>query len=302
MRLFTILLGCMIAFPAHAAFSDTANSPYRESIDYMQKEGIVEGYSDGTYRPNQRINRAEFTKIITVVDNGGLPTQGAGPCFSDISGTEWYASVVCWAKGYGAISGYPDGTFRPSNNINFVEAAKIVSKIFDPHAVQGDSEPWYQIYIDYLNGKRAIPYPHPNPDDFLTRGQLAYIIHTLKTGEESSSNTVTLLSSPQYKDYEDGVIGNGIGSVLFFHAAWCPYCIKNDQRLTGWFADPGPSFPVYSVYKVDYDDSKDLRSQFGVTTQDTFILIDRDGNEERKLTFPNESSLYELLEMPPMTN
>lgn len=63
--------------------------------------------------------------------------------------------------------------------------------------------------------------------------------------------------------------------VLFFHAAWCPYCraaedtfLKNPERI----------LPGVSVLKVDYDSSAELKKKYGVTTQHTFVQIDSSGN------------------------
>ena len=301
----------MLSFPAYAAFIDTVNHPYSDSITYVQEEGIVSGYPDGTFKPDSPINRAEFAKIIV---ESRFASQHINSCldeggtlFSDIARSAWFAKYICKAKSFSIISGHPDGTFRPADNVNFAEAAKIVSKglLLSQRFARPDDE-WWSVYVDSLEIAGAIPDPQPRPEDLLTRAQMAYIIHQVQLDKSKiiplqSGNTVQLLSSVAYAEYEEGVIGNGIGSVLFFHAAWCPYCIKNDQRLTDWFANPGPSFPIYSVHKIDFDDRTDLRQQFGVTSQDTFIEIDREGNEVRRLTFPSESSLHELLEMPPVS-
>lgn len=95
-----------------------------------------------------------------------------------------------------------------------------------------------------------------------------------------------------YRNYVDGVIGNDFESILFFHAAWCPYCIANNTKLEAWYAEK--HFPR-SVYKIDFDTADELKARFGVTNQDTFILIGRDGNEIKRVTFPSESDLLELL-------
>ena len=95
-----------------------------------------------------------------------------------------------------------------------------------------------------------------------------------------------------YTAYRDGVLGNGKESVLFFHAAWCPKCRANDTKLQSFY---GSGQYERSVYKIDYDTADDLKKQYGVTGQDTFILIDGDGNEMERISFPSESALKELL-------
>ncbi|MDP6561944.1 MAG: thioredoxin family protein [Candidatus Peribacteraceae bacterium] len=95
-----------------------------------------------------------------------------------------------------------------------------------------------------------------------------------------------------YTQYADGVIGNGQESVLFFHATWCPKCKENDGRLKEFY---GSSDYPRSVYKIDYDTSTDLKSQYGIIGQDTFILIDGNGNEVKRVRFPSREALRDLL-------
>lgn len=95
-----------------------------------------------------------------------------------------------------------------------------------------------------------------------------------------------------YTAYYDGVIGSGQESVLFFHATWCPACKANDANLTAWYAE---NAYARSVYKLDYDTNAELKQQFEVTSQDTFVLIDANGTLIEKVTFPTEAKLQELL-------
>lgn len=98
--------------------------------------------------------------------------------------------------------------------------------------------------------------------------------------------------SGEYTAYTDGVIGNGQTSVLFFHATWCPACKKNSGLLDSWYG--AEDFPR-SVYKVDYDTSAALKKQYGITGQDTFVLIDGNGKALERVTFPSQSALRALL-------
>lgn len=95
-----------------------------------------------------------------------------------------------------------------------------------------------------------------------------------------------------YTAYESGVIGNGETSVLFFKASWCPKCTAHDRLLKQWYADQ--EFPV-SVYAVDFDNSLDLRSRYGVVQQHTFVMIDGEGNAVKTVNFPNDAGLQDFL-------
>lgn len=114
---------------AAAPFPDV--DPSRESYDAilsLRERGIINGYSDGTFRPDIGINRAEFIKILVAgYRSGGMRNEGN--CFTDVR-EEWFAPYVCEAKRLEWISGYPDGAFRPEQRVNRAEAMKILVGAF----------------------------------------------------------------------------------------------------------------------------------------------------------------------------
>src|SRR3990172_2507854 len=99
-------------------FSDILDHSYGEAIYYVKTNSIVSGYPDGTYKPDNKINRAEFTKIImeTIF---GTPEEPEFDCFPDVPKKEWHAKYICEALKRKIIEGYPDGSFKPTNTINF---------------------------------------------------------------------------------------------------------------------------------------------------------------------------------------
>ncbi len=95
------------------------------AIEYLVSIGTLEGYDDGTFRPDQDVNRAELMKIL-VSGQGIEPNEEVfKDCFTDV-GTEWYAPYVCYAEAQGWVEGYDDGSFLPANTINKVEAVKML--------------------------------------------------------------------------------------------------------------------------------------------------------------------------------
>lgn len=175
-------LVCSLFLVQHtfADFTDTTRHPYEEAIRFVQDEEIVQGYSDGSYRPNAPINRAEFTKIIVMA---ALPDESGENCFSDVK-REWFATFVCTAKEKGLIGGYPDGTFKPAQNINVAEAAKIIAIAFNLELEAGGE--WYEPYAKALDKENAVPPSIKQFDQLLTRGEMAAIIFAIeKSGGES---------------------------------------------------------------------------------------------------------------------
>jgi len=110
--------------------------------------------------------------------------------------------------------------------------------------------------------------------------------------QKKPEENVNVETTSRYTTYTDGVIGNGQTSVLFFHATWCPACKKNNGLLEEWY---GAEEFSRSVYKIDFDTATELRQKFGITGQDTFIVIDGSGNEIERVQFPTDSALRALL-------
>ncbi len=165
-------------------FNDVdSEDDYATAIDYLKEKEVIEGYTDGSFKPDNTINRAEFTKILI---EAKFSDEEIAECdveaygFVDVPTTEWYASVVCQAKNEGWVEGYEDGTFLPGNQIGFSEAAKIVSIAYDGE--ESTDEIWYKPYVEDLENKGAIP---PSIESFshqITRGEMAEVIYRTDSG------------------------------------------------------------------------------------------------------------------------
>ena len=99
---------------------------YNNAISTMTKAGIVDGYPDGTFRPNAPITRAEMAKIISLF----AKLDKSESRFSDIAG-HWAEAYIRLAAGNGWIAGYPDGTFGPQRNITRAETATMINRVLD---------------------------------------------------------------------------------------------------------------------------------------------------------------------------
>jgi len=111
-----------------AVYTDQASIKNTEAVDVLTALNILEGYQDGSFRPNKVVTRAEMAKIITFILNGGSKaTIGSADVstFSDMNG-HWALNEVEYCVSKGIIDGYPNGTFRPENTVTGTEAAKML--------------------------------------------------------------------------------------------------------------------------------------------------------------------------------
>ena len=109
------------------AFTDVASTDwYNNAISTLANMGILSGDPDGSFRPNDSITRAEFTKIaVSFFDEAGNYVDGT---YADVPANAWYADFIDAAVDLGLIEGYPDGTIHPEASITRAEACTIVNR------------------------------------------------------------------------------------------------------------------------------------------------------------------------------
>ena len=98
-----------------------------KEVAYLSEFDILSGYSDGTFRPNNKITRAEFVKIAESFE---ALTWGLSP-YNDVDGGHWAFRYIVSSAAKGWISGYPDGSFRPNSFISRAEAVTIVNRLLE---------------------------------------------------------------------------------------------------------------------------------------------------------------------------
>jgi hypothetical protein len=156
----------------------TTSSPYALALANLKRNGSIQGYADGTFKPASLINRAEFTKIMMANYTSSETYDCAVAVFSDVSAAKsnWYRNPVCAAFHEGVIAGYSDHTFKPEQNINYAEAAKIIVNAFGV-APSEKTDPWYLQFtnvFDSINGK---PSTVQAADQKITRGEMALMMY-----------------------------------------------------------------------------------------------------------------------------
>lgn len=102
---------------------------FADYVGVAAELAIVNGYSDGSFKPNNPVTRAEALKVI--LEAAGEQTEGAlSPNFSDVNTVnDWFASYTAYAKATGLLSGYEDGSFRGNQSITRAEVCKIVVEL-----------------------------------------------------------------------------------------------------------------------------------------------------------------------------
>ncbi|MSR67784.1 S-layer homology domain-containing protein [Candidatus Peribacteria bacterium] len=99
----------------------------RQAIYTAVHFSIASGYSDGSFKPDAPVNRAEAVKMLLLAAQIEMKAStGTVLAFSDVSETDWFSPYVNIAVEREIVRGYQDGTFRPDQPITRAEAAKII--------------------------------------------------------------------------------------------------------------------------------------------------------------------------------
>ncbi|MDU6743570.1 S-layer homology domain-containing protein [Peptoniphilus harei] len=108
-------------------FSDASDDWYSKAINYVVGKGLISGYPNGTFKPNESITRAEFAQMIS----GYIKNEKAGSSdFKDVK-DHWAKDAIDKLNGNKNVTGYPDGSFKPNAKITRAEAVTILNSVFN---------------------------------------------------------------------------------------------------------------------------------------------------------------------------
>ena len=186
----SVLLGSILVIPIYVQANPKLNDIYghwaKKEINQFISSGYVNGYEDGTFRPDNSITRAEFVKLVNKYFGFNNKENIK---FSDINANDWYYNDVCIASKAGYINGYEDKTFKPNKTITREEVSKILVSIKNQQDVNYDKlnkypdknkvSNWAKPYVEgaieqgYLKGNDL---GFLNPTNNITRAESVTIL------------------------------------------------------------------------------------------------------------------------------
>lgn len=139
----SIALACAMLMQGNGAVTASDSSDLnghwaKETVENLKSQGYLNGYEDGSFRPNQEVSRAEFVAFV----NKMLDLKGEAEVdFKDVKKTDWYYKDLAIALHHGYIKGYENGTFRPNKAVSRVEAAVLITRAGNLEETVASSEP-----------------------------------------------------------------------------------------------------------------------------------------------------------------
>lgn len=178
------------------------------AIKYLNSEGILKGYEDNTFKPDQKVNRAEALKIILAGTGVEVPEQVEGTSFTDVKPTDWFAKYIIKAKELGIVNGNPDGTFAPARTVarsEFIKMLLMSNGFKTENWADKDlfadvpKGAWFNPYMNYAGQAGLIVKDEKNnlyPSQELTRAEVAEILF-LMTVIRKGGDTQFLLNQAE---------------------------------------------------------------------------------------------------------
>lgn len=295
-----------------ASFSDvTPSHSNYTAIEYLQEHNIIQGYTDGTFRPDNPVNRVEALKIILLANKIQIQNAHGNALFKDTPANSWYSDYLNTAKNLGIIQGYDDGTFKPAQTVALVENLKmallsagidttIMTVEADMYAdVLNQQSAWFAKNLQYAKRYQLIDADGNNrifPAQGMTRGKLAELMYriillqSLTPAEPVPTNPTPANPTPQNgllitvdptkerKEISPYIYGSNIfeaGGNLFRLGGnrWTAYNWTNNASNAGTDWGPNSSDGYLSESNTPGEAVKDRVSEIFAKAADALITI-----------------------------
>ncbi|MFH0851221.1 MAG: S-layer homology domain-containing protein [Candidatus Peregrinibacteria bacterium] len=251
MRKYLLALIGFLPVAALAAY-DTAHLPYTDApsdrvtavaVSMLTEEGILQGHPDGTFRPNQLVNRAEFLKIAQRTGSQEFVPPTDTACFPDIDPATWYAPFVCAAKRDGIVRGDAlEGVlksawrFHPTRTVNYAEALKMLTAVLNvPLAPPSTpARDWFEPLIRTARNL-GVNLPGAMASSTLTRGEVAQVVASFLA---YSRGELTMLRAAQ----EGKASSSSSSRVEDLRSSSSVSSVSSASSVSSFATDPGPGF------------------------------------------------------------
>jgi len=256
----------LIPSTALAIFSDVPEDhEHYAAIQWMEGRSVIEGYDDGTFRPDQEVTRAEALKIILLGNEVEVEELDGTEevIYSDVGLDAWFFPYVDMATDLEIVQGYDDGSFLPEQTVNLAETLKMIglarglsgsTPVDDPYA-DVSLDAWFAPYVEYCKDRNFIEAHDDgllHPDWAVTRGALIELIYRFSYTDTYELETFDpSLNWPAYQHESQNfafkapfgwqVISGNNGELIVWHQDE-----SNDQMDWGRTYDNSATITIFS--------------------------------------------------------
>lgn len=170
----------LAALPAPAeAFTDVSGDTAL-AVEVLTSLGIVSGYADGAYHPEDGLTRAQFCKLAVLAEGHGDQVSGSAyrTLFSDVAGSHWAAPYINLAYEEGLVSGYGDGSFGPDDPVTVGQAVTVALHLLG-YTTEDVGPFWPEDYMSLGEKLGLLDGISANASHALTRGEAALLLYSM---------------------------------------------------------------------------------------------------------------------------
>lgn len=226
-RILTTLIAFTTTFSVVlASFPDVPESHANfEAITFLYERGVINGYDNGNYGPDDPVTRVQALKILLLGSKIDAP-EGVASSFPDVPSTHWGQRFIAAAADRSIVNGNADGTFRADRTLNLAEALKMLLKTNDITPARPTSAPfgdvavsdWYAPFATYAKTKQLVdPVSELRAGNDLTRGGLAELMYRLMYINENELDSFQITNERQIrirKAYDGDTLTSSTGEKI----------------------------------------------------------------------------------------
>ncbi len=287
-------------------FEDVTDETTAKAIEALMALGVVNGYADGTYKPEAVVTRAEMAKLLVEVLGNGHLADGSRASFKDAQG-KWYEGYVAIASGLKIINGYPEGVFKGDSPVSYKEAVVMVLRAlgYNDASVNGGVNSYNDTAYSATASKLGILKNVTFSAGGATRGDIAKMLYNAleaKTVEINDKNQAEFIVVGEKVDKESGRITKEYQILLDRKATKANIPVEpkmldsNNKAYLGNLADLKPlMYQNVTVYKNNSGDVVFIKGSNSDTVSGTLKATkDKDGNVVTNDKVVIDSKTYSL--------
>jgi len=184
-------------------FSDMQGHFAETAVQKLTEKGFLNGYPDGTFRPDKPITRAE---VVTMLSKIGFHFVESESDFKDVQADDWFFQPVTNGAKGGVINGYPNRTFQPNKNMTRFEAISLCSKLVRsdnynsiqlPYEDTAQIPSWVNTAVRNLYSANVIgEYPNNriNGEEVITRGEITSMLAKILETKNWNTNQIAVVT------------------------------------------------------------------------------------------------------------
>ena len=175
----TLLISSTSIVKASTKLTDISNTKYEEAITNLVSRNIIHGFPDDTFKPTEKVTRAQMAKMIVEGKNLKNIENASKTTFSDLSSDYWANSYIQIAVENNIITGYPDGTFAPEKNVTYAEAMAMILRGMNKESSMKDKT-WPTAYMTEASKLGLLKdVEYTDVSESATRGNIALALYQM---------------------------------------------------------------------------------------------------------------------------